>query len=90
MSIELFDDERADAARVRRLEGYHHSRSAAALIWASALLLLGFVAWAMIFRIDEVAKAHGEVIASSRVQIIQAVDGGVLSELGVKEGDREL
>lgn len=88
MSIELFDDERADAARVRRLEGYHHSRSAAALIWASALLLLGFVAWAMIFRIDEVAKAHGEVIASSRVQIIQAVDGGVLSELGVKEGDR--
>lgn len=88
MSIEQFDDERADAARVRRLEHYQHSRAAAGLIWAIALALLGFVAWALYFRIDEVAKARGEVIASSRVQIIQAVDGGVLSELHVKEGDK--
>jgi len=40
------------------------------------------------FNIDEVARARGEVIASSRVQIIQAVDGGVLTALHVKEGDR--
>ncbi|WP_218190336.1 HlyD family efflux transporter periplasmic adaptor subunit [Pseudomonas sp. CC6-YY-74] len=56
-----------------------------------SFLLLGFVAfvgWAMVFRIDEVAGASGEVIASSRVQVIQAVDGGVLAQLNVKEGDR--
>lgn len=88
MSIELFEDERADAARVRRLEGYHRSHAAAGLIWAMAALLAGFVAWALYFRIDEVAKARGEVIASSRVQVIQAVDGGVLAELQVKEGDK--
>lgn len=88
MAIDLFDDERSDAARVQRLKNYHHSRAAAGLIWAIALALAGFVLWAMFFRIDEVAKARGEVIASSRVQVIQSVDGGVLSELNVREGDR--
>jgi len=87
MAVELFDDEVADAARVHRLENYHRSRLSAGLIGSIVILVLGFVIWAMYFRIDEVARAHGEVIASSRVQIIQTVDGGVLSELGVKEGD---
>ncbi|WP_347113285.1 biotin/lipoyl-binding protein [Leclercia sp. S52] len=87
MAVELFDDEVADAARVHRLENYHRSRLSAGLIGSIVVLVLGFVIWAMYFHIDEVARAHGEVIASSRVQIIQTVDGGVLSELGVKEGD---
>ncbi|GJL37318.1 HlyD family type I secretion periplasmic adaptor subunit [Enterobacter hormaechei] len=87
MAVELFDDEVADAARVHRLENYHRSRVPAGLIWSIVALVLGFVIWAMYFHIDEVARAHGEVIASSRVQIIQTVDGGVLSELRVKEGD---
>lgn len=87
MAVELFDDEVADAARVRRLENYHRSRMSTGIIWSIVALVLGFVIWAMYFRIDEVARAHGEVIASSRVQIIQTVDGGVLSELRVKEGD---
>lgn len=47
-----------------------------------------FIWWASSFRIDEVARAQGQVIASSRVQVIQSVDGGVLSELKVREGDR--
>lgn len=87
MAVELFDDEVADAARVHRLENYHRNRISAGLIWSIVALVLGFVIWAMYFHIDEVARAHGEVIASSRVQIIQTVDGGVLSELHVKEGD---
>ena len=87
MAVELFDDEVADAARVNRLENYYRSRVPAGLIWSIVVLVLGFVIWAMYFHIDEVARAHGEVIASSRVQIIQTVDGGVLSELHVKEGD---
>ncbi|OPX55193.1 hemolysin secretion protein D [Oceanospirillum multiglobuliferum] len=49
---------------------------------------IGFVAWANSFYIDQVARATGEVISSSRVQIIQAVDAGVLSQLNVREGDQ--
>jgi adhesin transport system membrane fusion protein len=72
---------------VAHLQSYHQRRYSPLLL----LLLAAFVAfvlWASLFRIDEVARATGEVIASSRVQIIQSVDGGVLSELNVREGDR--
>lgn len=84
----LFDGtEEYDQARARRLEGAHKKGNG----WLIGLVLagiVGFSAWATMSRIDEVARASGEVIASSRVQVIQAVDGGVLAELLVKEGDR--
>jgi len=74
-------------SEVVRLESYHR-RHYSLVLWIllSGLLASGF--WASYFRIDEVARATGEVIASSRVQVIQAVDGGVLATLDVREGDR--
>ncbi|WP_243688712.1 HlyD family type I secretion periplasmic adaptor subunit [Geotalea toluenoxydans] len=39
------------------------------------------------YRIDQSARGAGTVIATSRVQVIQAVDGGVLKSLKVREGD---
>lgn len=72
---------------VRRLENYH-LRHYSLVLWALLFGLSALVVWACFFHIDQVAKAPGEVIASSRVQIIQAVDGGVLAECYVKEGDR--
>jgi adhesin transport system membrane fusion protein len=50
--------------------------------------LLAFVAWAAAFEIDQGVRASGQVISSARTQIIQAVDGGVLSELRVAEGQQ--
>lgn len=73
-------------AKVDRLENYH-SRSHGALFGLLALAMVGFIVWAMNFKIDEVTRASGEVIASKRVQVIQAVDGGALSQILVKEGD---
>ena len=81
------DDGDVNGAAVARLENYHRRRYSLVL-WLLLAGLLAFVAWAFVFRIDQVARATGEVIASSRVQIIQAVDGGVLATLNVKEGDR--
>jgi len=74
-------------ADLTRLEKYHlHHYSLVLLVLF--LGVIAFILWAMNFNLDEVARAHGEVIASSRVQIIQTVDGGVLVSLNVKEGDR--
>jgi adhesin transport system membrane fusion protein len=70
-----------------RLEKFHTGKYSLVL-WVLFLGFIAFVFWAMNFKIDEVARASGEVIASSRVQIIQTVDGGVLVSLNVKEGDR--
>lgn len=71
----------------QKLENYHR-RGSGGLIIAALLAVLGFLVWAAVFRVDEVAQARGEVIASSRVQLIQAVDGGVVEALLVKEGDK--
>lgn len=81
------DDDARIQARVSKLQNSHRGRQGWFLI-AALIGVVIFVTWASLFRIDEVARATGEVIASSRVQIIQSVDGGVLEELLVKEGDR--
>lgn len=52
-----------------------------------ALVLVGFVTWAYFSTVEEVTRGQGSVIPSSREQLIQSLDPGVLSELLVKEGD---
>lgn len=61
---------------------------ASIVLWLMIALMIAAVAWAAVARVDQVTRAGGSVIASSRVQVIQAVDGGALAELRVKEGDR--
>ena len=81
------DEDARRQAHVHRLQNVHRGNQ----VWLLALLLVAllvFGVWATLFRIDEVARAKGEVIASSRVQVIQSVDGGVLQQLMVREGDR--
>ncbi|MGL1932053.1 MAG: HlyD family efflux transporter periplasmic adaptor subunit [Desulfotalea sp.] len=58
------------------------------VLWVLVIAFGFVVAWAYYFKIDQTAKGVGTVITSSRIQIIQAVDGGVLELLNVKEGDR--
>lgn len=65
-----------------------HRAQGSALLWVLLTGLGAALAWATVYRIDEVTRASGTVIASTRVQIVQAVDGGVLQSLGVREGDR--
>lgn len=56
-------------------------------VWGSVLTLAAFIAWASLAEIDQITRGQGQIIASSRTQIIQAPDGGVLQELKVREGD---
>lgn len=56
-------------------------------LWVSLFALIVFGIWAANAEIAQVTRAQGQVIASSRTQIIQSMDGGVLQEILVKEGD---
>ena len=58
------------------------------VLWTVVLGCAAVAGWATVYEIDEVVRASGTVIASSRVQVIQSVDGGVMASLRVKEGDR--
>lgn len=50
--------------------------------------LLVLVVWSAFAQIDQVTRAQAQLIVSSRTQMIQSVDGGVVTRLHVKEGDR--
>ena len=47
-----------------------------------------FLLWATLFSIDETVRAQGQVISTSHTQVVQAADGGVISEILVREGER--
>ncbi len=57
------------------------------VIWIVAIGLLVFLLWACMFKLEEVSTGTGKVIPSSKEQTIQSLDGGVLTQLDVKEGD---
>jgi adhesin transport system membrane fusion protein len=61
-------------------------RASQTLVWATALTLVLALLWASLFELDEITRGQGKVIPSSREQVIQSLDSGVLSELFVREG----
>lgn len=62
--------------------------TAHAILWSSALFLIVAIVWANFASIDEVAHAEGRVIPSSQLQIIQNLEGGILAEILIEEGDK--
>lgn len=68
-------------------EQHQSHRRARITIWLALLTLTTLGVWAHFSKIDQVTRASATVIASARTQDIQAVDGGVLTQMLVKEGD---
>ncbi|MCJ8328114.1 MAG: HlyD family type I secretion periplasmic adaptor subunit [Campylobacterales bacterium] len=44
------------------------------------------IIWASLAEIDELARGNGKVIPTDKIQKIQSLDGGIISEILVKEG----
>jgi adhesin transport system membrane fusion protein len=57
------------------------------MLWLLVGIITLLFAFAAIFKIDQGVRAQGQVIPGSRTQVIQAVDGGMLVALHVREGD---
>jgi membrane fusion protein, adhesin transport system len=50
-------------------------------------IVLGLaIMWAAVANIDEITKGEGKVIPSRQLQVLQSVDGGIVSEILVREG----
>ena len=56
-------------------------------LYSTVLVLLVFVAWAAWAQLEEVTTGSGKVIPTSREQVIQSLESGVLAEIMVSEGD---
>ncbi len=53
-----------------------------------AALIICAVIWAHWAQIDVVIRGNGKVVPASQVQLVQSLEGGVVSEILVREGDR--
>jgi adhesin transport system membrane fusion protein len=52
-----------------------------------AALVAVFIAWAAFARVDEVAVGSARVTPSSKSQLVQSLEGGIIEEIFVREGD---
>lgn len=57
------------------------------LLMVVSVFVVVFILWASWARMDEVTRGEGRVIPSSEVQVIQNLEGGIVDEFLVHEGD---
>lgn len=62
------------------------SQRAGAIVRGAAVVLVLALGWAAWAEIDEVARGDGKVIPSRQLQVIQSLDGGVVTDILVREG----
>jgi len=58
-----------------------------AILWCTAAFVITAIVWANFATLDETSRADGRVIPSSQVQVVQNLEGGILSQVLVKPGD---
>jgi adhesin transport system membrane fusion protein len=57
------------------------------LVVGIALTIGALVWWASVATVDKVVRAEGRIIPSARTQMVQHLEGGIVAELLVREGD---
>lgn len=70
------------AAAMQGPPAYSH-----AVLWIVIVFVVVFFVWAAFANIGETTVGEGKVIPSSQVQVVQNLEGGIVSEIKVKVGD---
>ncbi len=58
------------------------------LVIPIGLFFIAFLTWASVSEIDEVVRGEGKVIPSGQKKVLQHLEGGIVSDILVKEGDK--
>lgn len=77
-----FMEELEAATRLRPSESSHF------MLIAVAALIAAFVIWSSFSEIEEITRGSGQVVPTQEIQVVQSLEGGILSEMLVREGDR--
>lgn len=59
---------------------------ARATVWTACIFLVVALTWAKLAELEEVTTGEGKAIPSSKVQVIQNLEGGIVTEIFVREG----
>ena len=57
------------------------------IVRAALIMVALLIVWASLAHVEEVTRGDGRVIPSKQLQVVQALDGGVVSDIRVKEGE---
>lgn len=63
------------------------AQSSRIFLWSVLSMVFGTLIWMSIAEVDEITKGDGKVIPSSHLQVIQNLEGGIVEEIRVNEGD---
>lgn len=72
----------------RRFAGLRDLSGARLVIALCAAGFLGFIIWASLAQVDEVTRGQGQVIPSSKVQVIQSSDPATIEAILVRSGQQ--
>lgn len=67
--------------------GRLHRVKASRTVWIMTAVLILVIAWSAWAQVNETTRGKGRVTPSSRLQSVQSLEGGILTELLVHEGD---
>ena len=57
-----------------------------AIVWVVLVLAVLFTVWAYYSEIEQVTRGDGKVVPSSQIQVVQNLEGGILSEINIDVG----
>ena len=61
-------------------------RASLFMLWAIAAFFIVMFVWIAVAEVDTVTRADGRVIPSAKLQVIQNLEGGIVAEILVKQG----
>ena len=65
----------------------HTSLSTRILLWIGAFVIVWLIYWAYNAEIDALTRGQGKIIPSNQIQVIQNLEGGIISEILIQEGE---
>jgi membrane fusion protein, adhesin transport system len=88
------DDAQAAEAGMRPFEAEadalisrQRTHRAQTIVRAALIVTVALVVWAALAHVDEVTRGDARVIPSRQLQVVQSLDGGIVSEILVREGE---
>jgi len=64
------------------------SKASNIMLWSITAMIVLFIVWANVARIEELTRGQGQIVPTKEIQVVQSLEGGILQELLVGQGDR--
>ena len=87
MKRQLHPEDQIYITDVNAASLYGASTQSHILLWVSFSFVIVAIIWASFAELEEVTRGSGKTTPSSHIQVVQNLEGGILAEILVKEGE---